>query len=394
MEHFSHVSISDFKEGDFINSQLEKQLIQKAAAARIPLNASFELLPLCNMNCRMCYIRLSRRELSQKWRLLTADEWLSLASQMQQAGTLFVLLTGGEPLLYPDFREVYLGLRNLGMIPTVNTNGTLLDETWADFFAAYPPRRINITLYGAGRETYQNLCGFADGFEKAQHAIRLLRERQMDVKINGSLVKANQQDLSSLLALADSLDAPINVDTYIYPAARERNTPFSFDVRLSPEEAAVRKLDFCRSSMPPENFHAFLQKTCHDVLPENFPAAESNRMHCQAGKSSCTINWQGQLRPCVMLQEPSIPVLETGFSFGWKQLQQAVDRIILSSECGSCQLRNLCPVCAACARLETGAYDGTPPYLCRYTKELLRLCTLGLSSKETETSFSPEQEGC
>lgn len=338
----------------------------------------------------MCYIRLSRQELSQKGRLLTADEWLSLASQMQQAGTLFVLLTGGEPLLYPDFRKVYLGLRKLGMILTVNTNGTLLDETWADFFAAYPPRRINITLYGASSETYQDLCGFADGFEKAQNAIRLLHNRRIDVKINGSLVKANQQELSSLLALADSLDAPINVDTYMYPATRERNTPFPFDARLSPEEAAAQKLAFCRSSMTPENFQTFLQKTCRDVLPADSPAAAPNRMHCQAGKSSCTINWQGQLRPCVMLPEPSIPVLESGFSSAWNQLQQAVDGIVLSSVCGSCRLRNFCPVCAACARLETGTYDGTPSYLCRYTRELLRLCTLDLSNKETETPFSAE----
>ena len=68
---------------------------------------------------------------------------------MQKAGTVFLLLTGGEPLLFPDFKTLYRRLRNLGMILTINTNGTLLDEAWADFFATYPPRRINITLYGA-----------------------------------------------------------------------------------------------------------------------------------------------------------------------------------------------------------------------------------------------------
>ena len=64
---------------------------------------------------------------------------VSSRDQMKEAGTLFVLLTGGELLLYPGFREVYLGLRKMGMILTVNTNGTLLDEGWADFFAQHPP---------------------------------------------------------------------------------------------------------------------------------------------------------------------------------------------------------------------------------------------------------------
>ena len=111
----------------------EKYLIERAARGQIPLNASLELLPVCNMNCDMCYVRLSGEEMERQGRLRRADEWLALADQMKEAGTLFVLLTGGEPLLYPGFREVYLGLRKMGMILTVNTNGTLLDEGWADF---------------------------------------------------------------------------------------------------------------------------------------------------------------------------------------------------------------------------------------------------------------------
>lgn len=356
-----------------MNSYLEKQLIEKAARSRTPLNVSFELLPLCNMNCRMCYIRLSRAEMEEKGRLRTAAEWLDLAAQMQQAGTLFVLLTGGEPLLYPEFREIYLGLRKLGMILTVNTNGTLLDEDWADFFAAYPPRRINITLYGASKETYQSLCGFSDGFAKACHAIRLLRARNIDVKINGSLVRANQQELSSLVDLAASLDAPIHVDTYMYPAVRERSLPFPEDARLSPETAAAQNIAFARAFLTPEAFHSFVQKICDDVLPEDAPADQPNRMHCQAGKSSCTVNWQGMLRPCVMLSHPSVPVFETGFSHAWEQLQKDIDNICLSSRCGSCRLRRICPVCAACARLETGSFADTPDYLCRYTEELLHI---------------------
>lgn len=92
----------------------EKYLIERAARGQIPLNASLELLPVCNMNCDMCYVRLSREEMERQGRLRRADEWLALADQMKEAGTLFVLLTGGEPLLYPGFREVYMGLRKWG----------------------------------------------------------------------------------------------------------------------------------------------------------------------------------------------------------------------------------------------------------------------------------------
>ena len=87
------------------NLTYEKSLIAKAARTHTPINGSLELLPLCNMNCEMCYVRLSRSELERKGHLRSAAEWISLVRQMQKAGTLFLLLTGGEPLLFPDFHN-------------------------------------------------------------------------------------------------------------------------------------------------------------------------------------------------------------------------------------------------------------------------------------------------
>ena len=165
-------------------STVERMLLKNASLKQIPISGSLELLPLCNMNCDMCYVRLNRSEMEAQGRLRTAEEWLTLGREMQQAGVLFLLLTGGEPLLYPNFREVYLGLRKMGMILTINTNATLLDEAWADFFAAHKPRRINITLYGADENAYQNLCHHPGGFEKVWNAVRLLRERKVDVKLS------------------------------------------------------------------------------------------------------------------------------------------------------------------------------------------------------------------
>ena len=114
----------------------EKRLFRLSAMQHIPVNGSIEVSPLCNMNCDMCFVRLSQEAMDARGRLRTAEEWLTVAEQMRRAGVLFLLLTGGEPLLYPGFRELYLGLRKLGFILTLNTNGTLLDEDWAEFFAA------------------------------------------------------------------------------------------------------------------------------------------------------------------------------------------------------------------------------------------------------------------
>ena len=155
-------------------STMERMMMQRAKKTRTPINGSLELLPLCNMNCDMCYVRLSKEEMEAQGRLRTLQEWLEIAGQMQKSGVLFLLLTGGEPLLYPDFKELYLKLQDMGMILTINTNGTLIDEEMAAFFGKNKPRRINITLYGSDEKAYRNLCHYPGGFAKVIMGIRLL----------------------------------------------------------------------------------------------------------------------------------------------------------------------------------------------------------------------------
>ena len=214
---------------------IERMLLDQAKRTRTPANGSIELLPLCNMNCDMCYVRLSREEMERQGRLRTADEWLEIGRQMQEAGVLFLLLTGGEPFLFPEFRKLYLGLRKMGMILTINTNGTLIDEELAAFLGENKPRRVNITLYGTDDETYAELCHYPGGFEKTMNGIRLLREHGVDVKIGGSLAKANLDDLDRLLDLGEELGIPARVDTYMMPAVREREKPYDLQARLNPE---------------------------------------------------------------------------------------------------------------------------------------------------------------
>ncbi len=79
------------------------------------------------MNCEMCYVRLDRAAVERGGGLHTAKEWIEIGQQMRDAGVLFLLLTGGEPLLFPGFRELYEALRQMGFVLTINTNGTAAD---------------------------------------------------------------------------------------------------------------------------------------------------------------------------------------------------------------------------------------------------------------------------
>ena len=357
---------------------MEQMLVHKAYARRVPVNGSLELLPLCNMNCDMCYVRLSKEEMEQKGQLRTKDEWLALARQMKDAGTLFLLLTGGEPLLFLEFKQLYKELQNMGMILTINTNGTLLDEQWADFFAKHKPRRINITLYGADDKVYEELCHYKGGFAKTIRAIKLLRERNIDVKINGSITSKNEEDIKKILDIAKQCDAAVNLDTYMYPASRERNKPFDEQSRMHPKEAAMARLLILKHQWEKDALEEYKRSVINAV--ENYDPQNNgyNRhMSCLAGNCSFTINWQGMMRPCVMQSVPQANVFEDGFIQSWQKISTKTDEILINEECISCKYRPICNICAVAALLETGDYEGIPQYICEYTKEFYKILKEG-----------------
>lgn len=354
-------------------STIERALMQQARIRRTPINGSLELLPLCNLNCKMCYVRLSKAEMEAQGRLRTWEEWLDIARQMKENGVLFLLLTGGEPLMYPNFRELYVALKKMGMILTINTNGTLLDKDWADFFARHKPRRINITVYGASEEKYRDLCQAPRGFQKATDAVRLLKERGVDVKISGSATKANEADLEDIVRLGHSMNVPVVIDTYMMPATRERTLPYDFQSRLDPISAARARVSTLKLEMGEEGFRNYRDTAI--ATADNFVPGEEKEENiaCLAGNCSFAVNWQGYLQPCVILQNPRANVFEVGFRDAWKQVCEQAQALKSASKCSVCSLRHLCRSCVAAGLTETGAHNGIPPYMCSYAAETLRL---------------------
>lgn len=362
-------------------STIERSLMSHASQNKIPINGSIELLPLCNMKCDMCYVRMEHKDMINKGRIRTCDEWLELAKQMQNAGVLFLLLTGGEPLLYSDFKKVYLGLRSLGMILTINTNGTLIDEEWAMFFSKHKPRRINVTLYGSCEETYDKLCHYPQGFQKTINGIKLLKKYNVDVKISCSATQYNAKDIQDIIRIGNELDIPVRVDTYMMPAIRERDKPYEYQSRLDPILAAKMRVASLKSEMDISTFHQYVQQNIFEVehiLPQDGPM----KMSCYAGKCSFTINWQGEIRPCVVLNEPCMNVFDNDFRDGWKYIVDEIDKIEMCSDCHKCHLRPVCRTCGACALLESGTFDGKPLYMCEYAKETYRLLKEEYSNEE------------
>ena len=359
--------------------QIKKTLMQIAAKKRIPISGTFELTPLCNMNCRMCYIRMSEKEMNERGALRSAEDWIELGKEAASMGMLFLLITGGEPFMRKDFRYIYEELTKLGLSISINTNATMIDEKIIEWFAENPPARVNVTLYGGDNGTYERLCGIKDGYTRAVRGIELMRKAGIMVYINASFTKYNVEDMEQILNFASERELRVNATTYMFPPVRNAKDGCTDDeVRFTPEEAAQARADCERIRMSKEEYRNHLRRihtgNCMVNDSEECMRSEDAKMRCTAGKCSFWVTWDGRMTPCGMMNEPVVRLNGLDFKDAWSRVASETDEICTPVECESCSKRFACVVCGALALAEgNGDSAKKPEYVCRMTEHYLEL---------------------
>ena len=309
----------------------------------------------------MCYVRLSREEQEAAAPLHSAAQWLRLGETARDAGMLYLLLTGGEPFLHPQFREILEGLHKMGLLITVNSNGTLIDEKCIAWLKNCPPVRINISLYGASNETYARLCGNPRGFTQVTKAIELLREAGIPVKLNCSLTPYNAADLPAMAAFAKEKGLYLQIATYMFPPVRKDGTMVGQNDRFCPEEAAYYMAYGEYLTLGREKFLAQAAPT----VPEDTCTEMTDGIRCRAGRCSFWVTWQGNLTPCGMFPAADAPnVFDTAFEKAWELVKEQTAAIRLPEKCSGCSVKETCRACGAMVVTENGCFDKVPQYRC------------------------------
>lgn len=358
---------------------LTKFLFNKASGQLLPLSGTFELSPVCNFSCRMCYVRKTAREVAEHPRpMLTLERWLELARQAREQGMLYLLLTGGEPFLWPNFWPLYERLTDMGFLISINTNGSLIDDAAIARLRAEPPTRINITLYGASDSTYESLCRAKGVFSRVDHAITGLRDAGVIVKLNGSLTPQNAPDLERMIRYAEQRDLIYEANTYMFPPLRRDPDMVGRNERFTPEEAAYYNLRRYRLQYGDELYRTFLEGVASGIAPppgldEQCIDPLDGRIRCRAGKAAFWITWDGYMMPCGMMPEPRVDLTGRDFAPAWRELTELSASLVLSGVCAECRNRDVCHSCAAMAMAETGSASGIPRYLCEMSQAMKTL---------------------
>lgn len=346
---------------------------QKGYHLGLPVSGNFELTARCNFNCPMCYVHMSAEEIEQKGRELTATQWIELAEEAKNKGMIFVLITGGEPFVRKDFFEIYGAMKKMGLMISINSNGSMLEGEILKKLLDDPPFRINISLYGGCNETYQRMCG-VPMYDRVLKNILTLKDHGVDVRLNLSITPYNCEDIERINEIAVKHNIHVKASSYMYPPIRLEKELEGYGNRLSPELSAMYSVKWDRLMLKDEEFKMRAQnmKNLISVDEKECSADIDNGVKCRAGSTSFWMTWDGQMRPCGMMPGPTTYPLEVGFDKAWELLREETAKICQPARCATCAKKEVCGACAAVCVAETGSFEGVPEYMCQRTDEIVR----------------------
>lgn len=312
-----------------------------------PAFGTFELTPLCNFNCKMCYVHLSPERMRELGRLRTADEWVDMARQAQELGTVWITLTGGEVLTRPDFAEIYSRISDLGMMVSILSNGSLITDEIVELFSERRPTYMRFTLYGASNETYERLCGVPDGFDRVMHALQKLSAAQIPFSLAFTETTENSADREAAVAIANELGTTILTAGRLVPAVRGANS-----------DAARLRISRLGEKTPtvecPEDEGAPLS------VDDSFDPFS----RCRSYRTSFWIDWDGSMEGCAFMSSCRTKPFEIGLKDAWGELLNLLAKIKAPEACRSCRYRYLCSACPGVLEAETGSAERVCTRIC------------------------------
>lgn len=331
-------------------SKVKKYLGFKAREKGIPMFGQFELTPLCNLNCKMCYVHLNADQLDGK-SILTVETWKKLMRQAWEAGMITASLTGGECLAYPGFNELFLYLHSLGCEVTVLTNGSLLDDRQIAFFMQHKPECIQVTLYGWNDDVYERVTG-QRVFNRVAENVRKAIKVGLNVQLTVTPSKYLGDDVLETIRTAVGITKNFRINSAIFKPREETGRSQQRD---NPDTDLYIRIYRLMKEMDGKE----IKEIDKDMLPPvggPYHISDKCGMECGAGRSTFIMNWKGELIACNGLDWIRAYPLRDGFEKAWIRVNREANNYPHIPECEGCAYKKVCFRCAVamCQYAEPG----------------------------------------
>ncbi len=269
-----------------------------SSSKHIPFQASLELTNKCNERCRHCYIDEFKDD---PQRVLTVADWERVLIELRSAGTLYIILMGGEAMLNPHFFEIASMSSRMGFHTSMITNGLLIKSAQdAQKLKDHGVRQVTFSVYSLSSELHDNLTQVRGSLDKALSAIHHCLNQGLDVGVNCLLNKETIADFPRLDQYFRELGIKVRDDVTITSKFSGDKSPT--ELRATPSQL-IEYYKYKRSLQPTQG---------------NTPSPESADDYvCNVAKGKCAVTAYGDLLGCIEVREPIGNLLQSDFHSLW-----------------------------------------------------------------------------
>jgi radical SAM protein with 4Fe4S-binding SPASM domain len=347
-------------------SEFVKQFGDLTEEKRLPLMGMLEITSRCNLRCVHCYLGPQEEQQKKRAAEMSTAEVQGLIDQMVAAGTLYLTITGGDPMMRPDFPAIYRHAKEAGLLVTVFCDGVLVTERIIELFRDLPPSLVEVSIYGATAETYEKVTRVAGSYEKFRAGLDRLRTAGLRIGLKSVLMTLNKHEMIAMEEMAQDWGLRFRYDSAIFPCLPDHSQQ-PLDLRVPPAEAvAIEMANPQRRAAMADYF-----ETRQDVpgSPELY--------QCGAGLTSFYVDPFGDVSPCLMTTKYRYSARghEGGFAARWRDDVSRIRTLRPENPdhgCNNCGVRAVCTGCSAFHALETGREDVKSEYVCATTQERVK----------------------
>ncbi|MGM0470347.1 MAG: radical SAM protein [Promethearchaeati archaeon] len=341
-----------------------------------------ELTERCNNDCIHCSINLPSNDHRAQKKESSTNKIKRYLKEAVSLGCLTVRFTGGEPLLRKDFKDLYIYARKLGLRVEIFTNATLINSELSELFSYIPPLgKVEVTLYGMRKESYESVTRNKNSYIRAMKGINRLLFKNVPFIIKATFLPFDMNELKTLESYTSSIPWMNNnislnliLDLRSRRDSKEKNKIIK-SLRIPPNEV-VKIL-----SRDKKKFLSSFVKLKYLFRPPG-----SLLFSCGAGIESASIDAYGFCQPCLLLRNPKYTFdLNKGtlkdalFDFFPKLRLLKAKNSTYNSQCANCFLYNFCENCPAKSWIEHGILDSKVDYYCEITHKVAQ--QIGLLNK-------------
>ncbi len=327
-----------------------------------PSEVIWNITDRCNLLCDHCYMSADGSARADQ---LSAAQAMDVVRQIGEAQVPLLFLTGGEPLMRPDFWELLAAARGYGIRVTVSTNATMIDSTVARRLKTHGIDWVATSLYGPA-DFHDRMVGVGGTHQRVVRAIRTLREHGVGVALKSAVSRSTWPHLPGLIATAKDLDCGL---IYLCDLIASGRSAGEDETRVTAAEWRALADDILEDVLASEDGLEYDIGALPSVIPYLAERLTERGIDvsrglerlrtmsaCPVGKGHMNINSSGGVMPCQFAQDWTVgDIREMSLMEATRALFE-LDRPEAKGRCApdSCEYSRICRGCRTKAWQATG----------------------------------------